>query len=119
MEIYRRLGLARKLRDTGLPPDFPNDAVYRITATTGPELSRIPIPCRRDRYTRPSGPDTWWPTPEPPHRINQIFMEPVLFEHARQMPGVSILSRTSVESPSRRTGRGVAPRCAISPPARP
>jgi 2-polyprenyl-6-methoxyphenol hydroxylase-like FAD-dependent oxidoreductase len=25
-------------------------------------------------------------------------MEPVLFEHARQMPGVSILSRTSVES---------------------
>jgi 2-polyprenyl-6-methoxyphenol hydroxylase-like FAD-dependent oxidoreductase len=98
MEIYRRLGLARKLRDTGLPPDFPNDAVYRITTTTGPELSRIPIPCRRDRYTATGGPDTWWPTPEPPHRINQIFMEPVLFEHARQMPGVRILSRTSVES---------------------
>ena len=97
MEIYRRLGLARRLRDAGLPPDFPNDGAYRIT-TTGPELSRISIPCRRDRYTATGGPDTWWPTPEPPHRINQIFMEPVLFAHARQMPRVSILNRTSVES---------------------
>ena len=51
---------------------------------TGRELARIPIPCRRDRYTSRHGPDTWWPTPEPPHRINQIFLEPVLFEHAVQ-----------------------------------
>src|SRR5215470_9002060 len=96
MEIYRRLGLVQKLRDAGLPADFPNDGAWRIT-TTGQELSRIFIPCRRDRYTATGGPDTWWPTPEPPHRINQIYMEPVLFEHARQMAGVSILNRTSVE----------------------
>ena len=50
MEIFRRLGLAQKLRDTGLPADYPNDCSYRTTAT-GIELSRIPIPCRRDRYT--------------------------------------------------------------------
>jgi 2-polyprenyl-6-methoxyphenol hydroxylase-like FAD-dependent oxidoreductase len=97
MEIYRRLGLAHKLRDAGLPADFPNDCAYRIT-TIGPELSRIYIPCRRDRYTATGGPDTWWPTPEPPHRINQIYAEPVLFEHARQMPRVSILNRTCVDS---------------------
>lgn len=97
MEVYRRLGLAPKLRDAGLPADFPNDAAYRVT-TIGPELSRIPIPCRRDRYTATGGPDTWWPTPEPPHRINQIYMEPVLFEHARQMSSVSVLNGTSVES---------------------
>ena len=97
MEIYRRLGVAQKLRDAGLPPDFPNDCAYRIT-TTGPELSRIHIPCRRDRYTATGGPDTWWPTPEPPHRINQIYMEPVLFEHARAMPSLSILNRTSVDN---------------------
>jgi 2-polyprenyl-6-methoxyphenol hydroxylase-like FAD-dependent oxidoreductase len=97
MEIYRRLGLAKKLRDTGLPADFPNDGAYRVT-TTGTELSRIHIPCRRDRYTATGGPDTWWPTPEPPHRINQLFMEPVLFEHARRMAKVSILNRTSLES---------------------
>jgi 2-polyprenyl-6-methoxyphenol hydroxylase-like FAD-dependent oxidoreductase len=97
METYRRLGLAKKLRDTGLPADFPNDGAYRVT-TTGTELSRIHIPCRRDRYTATGGPDTWWPTPEPPHRINQLFMEPVLFEHARRMAKVSILNRTSLES---------------------
>lgn len=96
MEIYRRLGLAQKLRDAGLPADFPNDSVYRVT-TIGPELSRIHIPCRRDRYTAKDGPDTWWPTAEPPHRINQLYAEPVLFEHARQMARLLILNRTVVE----------------------
>ena len=38
MEIFRRLGVAGKLRDAGLPPDFPNDVVYRTTAT-GMELA--------------------------------------------------------------------------------
>ena len=81
MEIFRRLGLAQKLRDAGLPADYPNDFSYRTTVT-GIELSRIPIPCRRDRYTATDGPDTDWPTPEPPHRINQIYLEPILFAHA-------------------------------------
>ena len=93
MELFRRLGVAGKLRDAGLPANYPNDVAYRTTMT-GPELSRIPIPCRRDRYTSREGPDTWWPTPEPPHRINQIFLEPILFEHAAATPGVMILDRT-------------------------
>jgi 2-polyprenyl-6-methoxyphenol hydroxylase-like FAD-dependent oxidoreductase len=97
MEVFRRLGLARALRDTGLPADFPNDCAYRTTAT-GIELSRIPIPCRRDRYTATGGPDTWWPTPEPPHRINQTFLEPVLFEHMARTPGIRVLNRVAVES---------------------
>ena len=83
MEIFRRLGVAAKLRDTGLPPDYPNDISYRVSFT-GRELSRIPIPCRRDRYTATGGPDTWWPTPEPPARINQIFLEPIIFERQRK-----------------------------------
>jgi 2-polyprenyl-6-methoxyphenol hydroxylase-like FAD-dependent oxidoreductase len=96
MEIFRRLGVAQKLRDAGLPADYPNDVVYR-TSMTGIELARIPIPCRRDRYTATGGPDTWWPTPEPPHRINQIYLEPVLTEHAASMPGITLLHRTAVE----------------------
>src|ERR1700730_10931640 len=95
MEISRRLGVAQKLRDAGLPADYPNDVVYR-TSMTGIELARIPIPCRRDRYTATGGPDTWWPTPEPPHRINQIYLEPVLFAHAAATPQLRILSRTRV-----------------------
>ncbi len=96
MEIYRRLGVSAKLRNAGLPADYPNDVSYRIT-TTGSELARIEIPCRRDRYTSKDGPDTAWPTPEPPHRINQIYIEPILFAHAEAMRGVTILNRASVD----------------------
>ena len=96
MEIFRRLGVADKLRNAGLPADYPHDISYR-TSFTGTELTRIQIPCRRDRFTRKDGPDCNWPTPEPPHRINQIFLEPILFEHAAEQPRIRIVNRTSVE----------------------
>ncbi|MEO7391789.1 MAG: FAD-dependent monooxygenase, partial [Ramlibacter sp.] len=96
MEQFRRLGVARKLRDAGLPPDHPNDVVFR-TSVCGTELARIPIPCRNDRYTAVDGPDGWWPTPEPPHRINQLFLEPILLEHTAALPGVMLYSRTQLE----------------------
>jgi len=95
MEQFRRLGVAAKLRGAGLPEDYPNDVVFR-TSMTGMELTRIPIPCRRDRYTATEGPDTWWPTAEPPHRINQIYLEPILLEHAASLPGVSLMNRTEL-----------------------
>ena len=95
METFRRLGLSQKVRDAGLPADYPNDASYRTTST-GIEMARIPIPARNERYTATGGPDTWWPTSEPPHRINQTFLEPVMFAHAKAMPGVRILNRTEV-----------------------
>jgi 2-polyprenyl-6-methoxyphenol hydroxylase-like FAD-dependent oxidoreductase len=95
MEIFRRLGVVQKVRDAGLPPDYPNDVSFRTT-TVGIEFARIPIPCRAERYTAKDGPDTWWPTPEPPHRINQIYLEPLLVEHAAAMPSVNFLNRTKV-----------------------
>jgi SAM-dependent methyltransferase len=39
MEIFRRLGVADKLRGIGLPADYPNDIVS-ATSVTGIELSR-------------------------------------------------------------------------------
>mgnify|MGYP000172569457 FL=1 len=96
MEIFRRLGVAHKVRSSGLPEDYPHDVAYR-TSFTGMELSRIPIPCRRDRFTDTAGPDGNWPTPEPPHRINQIYLEPILFEHVAALPQVKILNRTSID----------------------
>jgi 2-polyprenyl-6-methoxyphenol hydroxylase-like FAD-dependent oxidoreductase len=96
MEIFRRLGLAEKVRNAGLPADYPHDISYRTTFT-GEELTRIKIPCRRDRFTTKDGPDCNWPTAEPPHRINQIFLEPILFAHAAAQPRIRILSRTAVE----------------------
>lgn len=95
MEQFRRLGVVDKLRNAGLPEDYPNDVVFR-TAMTGMELTRIPIPGRSTRYTETVGPDAGWPTPEPPHRINQIYLEPILLEHAVSMPGITLLNRSQV-----------------------
>ena len=95
MEQFRRLGVAQKVRNAGLPPEHPSDVVFR-TSVTGIELTRIPIPCRKDRYTETEGPDGWWPTPEPPHRINQMLLEPILLQHIAALPGVTLLNRTQV-----------------------
>jgi 2-polyprenyl-6-methoxyphenol hydroxylase-like FAD-dependent oxidoreductase len=95
MEIFRRLGIVRAVREAGLPADYPNDVAFRISAT-GIELGRIRIPSREERYTAKDGPDTWWPTPEPPHRINQIYLEPILFACAVATPRLRIVNRTRV-----------------------
>lgn len=95
MEAFRLLGVAGAVRDAGLPADYPNDCVYR-TAVTGAEITRIPIPSRAERGTDFEGPDTWWPTPEPPHRINQIYLEPVLFAHALKSRNITICSETEL-----------------------
>src|SRR5215831_12472222 len=50
MEIFRRLGVADKLRGIGLPPAYPNDIVS-ATSVTGIELSRVLIPGRGARGT--------------------------------------------------------------------
>ena len=97
MEIFRRLGVSRAIREAGLPADYPNDVSYRVSFA-GKELSRIPIPCRRDRYTASGGPDTWWPTAEPPHRINQIYLEPALSAHAETIAGLTLLNRVEINS---------------------
>lgn len=97
MEVFRRFGLAHKLRAIGLPADYPNDIVS-ATSVLGIELSRVPIPARGERGTAVTGPDTSWPTPEHTHRCNQIFFEPVLFAHVAAQPRVRILNRTEVDA---------------------
>lgn len=97
MEIFRRLEVAGEVRSAGLPEDFPHDVVYRTTAT-GQELARIVIPSANGRRSGERGPDTDWPTPEPPHRINQIFLEPILFRHAASMPNITIVNRAVIDS---------------------
>jgi 2-polyprenyl-6-methoxyphenol hydroxylase-like FAD-dependent oxidoreductase len=97
MEVFRRLGIAGKIRDTGLPPEFRNDVSCCVSAT-GRELSRIKLPSRAGRVRGEKGDDGWWPTAEWPHRINQLFLEPLLFEHAAAQPRIRILNRTEFVS---------------------
>jgi 2-polyprenyl-6-methoxyphenol hydroxylase-like FAD-dependent oxidoreductase len=93
MEIFRRLGLADKIRDTGLPPEFRIDVSLCVSAT-GQELSRIKLPSRAGRVRGEKGDDGAWPTAEWPHRINQLFLEPLLFAEASSRPRIRILNRT-------------------------
>ena len=96
MEIFRRLGISKELRAIGLPADFPNDVVS-CTTVTGIELSRVLIPARGERGGATEGPDTWWPTPEHTHRLNQTFFDPVLAAHAAAQGRVHLLNRALVE----------------------
>jgi 2-polyprenyl-6-methoxyphenol hydroxylase-like FAD-dependent oxidoreductase len=90
MEIFRRLGLADRVRAGGFSDDFPHDVSIRTTLT-GPEMGRLPIPGRAGRRRGDPGIDTWWPTLEPPHRMNQIFLEPILQAAAEETPGLRLV----------------------------
>lgn len=96
MESFRQMGLAEAVRAVGLPDDYPNDIVFRPIGTRA-EFARITIPGRQGRRDGTASPDGWWPTPEPPHRANQIFFEPLLFAHAAAKTEITILNRTQFE----------------------
>jgi 2-polyprenyl-6-methoxyphenol hydroxylase-like FAD-dependent oxidoreductase len=90
MELFRSLGISQDLRAAGLPDDYPHDVSYR-TSTLGEEIARIHIPGRSTRLTDHSGPDGNWPTPEPPHRINQRYIEPILRGHVQKQALITSL----------------------------
>jgi 2-polyprenyl-6-methoxyphenol hydroxylase-like FAD-dependent oxidoreductase len=99
MELFRRLGVASDVRRAGLPPDFPHAVAFRM-AFTGTEFGRIHIPCARDRLSDKTGPDGNWLTPEPAHRVNQIYLEPVLRRALAQHPSITALFKTKAEAVS-------------------
>lgn len=96
MEVFRRLGVADAARRAGLPSDFPHDVCFR-TSFAGMEFGRIHIPCARDRFSDKTGPDGGWLTAEPAHRINQIFLEPVLRRALAQHASITVLFETTAE----------------------
>jgi 2-polyprenyl-6-methoxyphenol hydroxylase-like FAD-dependent oxidoreductase len=87
MEIFRRLGLADEIRRAGLPEDYPTSIQYRTTLD-GEEIYRIDLPSAHDVLTG-EGKDGR-PTPEPQHRISQLYLEPILEEHASKLPGLTL-----------------------------
>jgi 2-polyprenyl-6-methoxyphenol hydroxylase-like FAD-dependent oxidoreductase len=77
MEHYRKLGLADKIRNVGLPLDHSGDAVF-VTRINSHELCRINIPTLRERSEHGSndleiGPETF-------QRASQMFVEKILKE---------------------------------------
>ena len=80
MEHYRRRGFAHAVRAVGLTEDHPQDVVY-CTRLGGTELARFAGPSRADAVARRNLgglSEAAWPTPELPHRANQMYIEPLL-----------------------------------------
>lgn len=89
MEYFRRLGLADRIRRAGLPLDHPTDVVYKTTLD-GYELTRFRFSSAQDILDGTAPEFEEWPTPEPQHRISQIFLEPILEERLAEMPSVEL-----------------------------
>ena len=87
MERYRRLGVARQVRATGLPPDQPTDAAY-VTRIAGHEITRFPMPSSADKM-RLGSPERAL-TPEPLHRGSQMYVEAVLKQHLDTVASVDV-----------------------------
>ena len=90
MEHYRRHSFADEIRSVGLPLDYPQDIAYYTRYSGGYELARLKGTSRRDAMSSGHN-DPMWPTPEPLHRSNQIFIEPVLKKQAESFKTNTIL----------------------------
>ncbi len=90
MEHYRRRGFSGAIRALGLPAGHPQDIVY-TTRLARHELTRFHIPSSDQAATQASFGDyreEAWPTPELPHRVQQMFIEPILKAQAERFPSV-------------------------------
>ena len=93
MEHYRRRGFAHEVRQLGLAPDHPQDVVY-CTTLSGRELTRFSIPSRQQTIDRTAFGDygeELWPTPELPHRVQQMLIEPLLREQTARYPSIDLM----------------------------
>ena len=92
MEHYRRRGFADQIRALGLPQGHAQDVTYH-TRLAGPELARFQIPSADKAAAQNSFGDYGqhgWPTPELPHRAQQMYIEPILAAKAASYPSVNI-----------------------------
>lgn len=89
MEHYRRLGFAAEIRASGLPEDHPQDIAY-FTRYSAHELARVPWRSRGEAAQAREDAHSRWPTPEPLHRTQQMYIEAVMKRHAETWPAADI-----------------------------
>jgi len=89
MEIYRRMGLADKIRAAGLRSDVPMD-VFIILTLDRPPLLHLPYPSVEDaRKQAEAVNDGTFPL-EPYQLISQYTLEPLLKAEAEALPSVDV-----------------------------
>ena len=94
MEIFRRLGIADRIRAAGMPEHIPMD-VQIIRSMVEPPIPRLPYPSVAEaRALTDESEDGGLPL-EPYQLISQYTLEPLLLEVAEQLPTVTVMRSTT------------------------
>ena len=94
MEIFRRLGIADRIRAVGMPEDIPMD-VQIIRSMVEPPVLHLPYPSvAQARALAYESGDGSLPL-EPYQLISQYTLEPLLLEVAEQLPTVTVMRSTT------------------------
>jgi len=89
MELYRRMGIVKRVRDAGLPRHCPMD-VFIVLSLVEPPLWRLPFPSvAQAEQEIAASTDAAMPL-EPYQLISQYTLEPVLKSIAEELPSVAV-----------------------------
>jgi len=97
MEIFRRMGLAARIRAAGLPADVPMD-VFVILAMNEPPLLRLPYPSVSEARAQIAACNDGSMPLEPYQLISQYTLEPLLKAEAEALPSVAVRYGCTFES---------------------
>src|ERR1700742_4098902 len=89
MEIYRRLGLADKIRAAGLPAWVPM-GVFILRSLVDPSLLPLPYPSVEQAKQETAAKNDGTLPLEPYQLISQYTLEPLLKSVAETLPGVTV-----------------------------
>jgi 2-polyprenyl-6-methoxyphenol hydroxylase-like FAD-dependent oxidoreductase len=89
MEIYRRMGLAQKIRDAGFPRDVPMD-VFIVMSLAEPPLLHLPYPSVAQAQAEIAACGDGTLPLEPYQLISQYTLEPLLKSVAETMANVTV-----------------------------
>jgi 2-polyprenyl-6-methoxyphenol hydroxylase-like FAD-dependent oxidoreductase len=90
MEIYRRMGIADRIRAAGLAGDIPMDVFICLGSLTRPPLVHHPYPSVDDLKALGRTVNDGSLPLEPYQLISQYTLEPLLKQEAEATPGVSV-----------------------------
>ncbi|MCA8928718.1 MAG: FAD-dependent monooxygenase [Alphaproteobacteria bacterium] len=77
LELFRRLGVAERLRAVAVPPDHPLDVSW-VTSMAGHELHRFPYAAPNEQRAAFAAANDGRQPLEPAMRVSQVVIEPVL-----------------------------------------
>src|SRR5690349_15047678 len=89
MEIFRRMGLAGKIRAAGLPRDVPMD-VFIVLSLIEPPLLHLPYPSVAQAQAEIAACTDGSMPLEPYQLISQYTLEPLLKSIAEELPSVDV-----------------------------